>query len=161
MPPLPSLPLQEPSHAPQQTAPNPDGEDERRSPPHQAVPPISPHICSPGRETTELADVLDQPTSEQDPSPDLPPGPPSGLIPSDLPPDLLPDASNRFARPSSPAGAFVFSGSSAFIPPAIKYFQTVRAGQRWTDMVASFLRLEEFPLTGGVRVYIISTYSTH
>ncbi|KAF9781857.1 hypothetical protein BJ322DRAFT_1010522 [Thelephora terrestris] len=38
-----------------------------------------------------------------------------------------------------------------FIPPAIQYFQTVHAGQQWTDMVASFLRLEEFPPANGVR----------
>jgi hypothetical protein len=149
---LPSLPPQGPPHTPQQTAPSPDGEDGRQSPPHQTTLPVSPLARSPGCETTELPNVLDQPTSEQDPSPDLLPGPPSDFLPSNLPPDLLPDASNQFARSLSPAGAFVYSGSLPFIPPAIKYFETVRAGQRWTDMVASFLRLEEFPPTRGVHI---------
>jgi hypothetical protein len=138
----PSPPLQESSPTAQRSTPRPNIEDERQLPPlHQTAPPISPDVCPPGHETTEFADLLDQPTSEQD-------------LPSDLPPDAF----NRFARPSSPAGAFVYAGSMPFIPPAIQYFQTVCAGQQWTDMVASFLRLEELPPPNGVCVDYISIY---
>ena len=64
--------------------------------------------------------------------------------------DLLLYVSDSSGRLPPPGGTLVFHGSLPFIPPAIKYFQTVRAGQRWTDMIASFLRLEEFPHLNGV-----------
>ena len=125
----------------QQTTPGTDRVGERQSPPNQAVASVLPHSRSPTPETTELTNDLDQPISEQDLPLDLP---------LDLPPDLLPDASNCLARPSSPAGAFAFTGSAPFVKLALEYFQTVCAGQRWTDMVASFLRLEELPQTSVV-----------
>ena len=121
----PSLPLQElpPSPTPQrtpshsQTAPGPDGANER------PVPPTPSRSLSPGPGTAEPTDDLDQTASEQ------------GRLPS-------------------PEGAFTFDGSSGFITvDAIKYLQTVRAGRRWTDMVTSYLRLEELPISPAVRTF--------
>ena len=59
------------------------------------------------------------------------------------------DAGVRREHP--PDGPFTFEGSSPFITPAaLSYLQTIPAGQRWVDMVTSFLCLEELPIVKGV-----------
>ena len=68
----------------------------------------------------------------------------------------LSDGPDHFKRSPPPPGAFAFSGSSPFInPAAIQYLQTIPAGQRWTDMVNSYLRFEELPVVPGVRILIL------
>jgi len=47
----------------------------------------------------------------------------------------------------------MFNGTSPFLTTAaISYLQTIPAGQRWVDMVKSYLRLEEFPVAKAVSV---------
>lgn len=71
--------------------------------------------------------------------------------------DSLPDVSDRFKRSPPPPGAFTFRGPSPFLTPAtIQHLQTICAGQRWTDMVNSFLRFEELPVGPGVRILILT-----
>jgi hypothetical protein len=74
----------------------------------------------------------------------------------------LPGTSDHFGRSPSPVGAFTFDGPSPFITSAaINYLQTIPAGQRWTDMIISFLRLEELPAADGVSSKISFFYSTN
>ena len=124
------LPQELPPSPPQpQTAPGTDSASERQSSPHQPVPPISPHSLSPGPGTAELTNNFDQTTSEQ------------GRLPS-------------------PEGAFSYDGPSPFITAAaIQYLQGVRAGQHWTDMVTSYLHLEEFPITASVRTFRLLSFT--
>ena len=63
-------------------------------------------------------------------------------------------------RAAPPPGIFVFNGDSPFITAtSIAYLQTIPAGQRWVDMVSSFLRMEEFPVTKGVSLYALYLFS--
>ena len=56
-------------------------------------------------------------------------------------------------RVPPPAGTLTFGGTSSFLTTdAISYLQTIPAGQRWVDMVNSYLRLEEYPVAKGVSV---------
>jgi hypothetical protein len=98
-----------------------------------AIPPSSPRPDSPGPETAD-------------------PTPP--VVPSIADPD-------RSERTPPPVGAFEFTGtSSPFITPAaIRYLQTVSGGQRWVEMVASYLRFEELPSTNGVCISPVSDAS--
>ena len=126
-------PPSSPSPQPQEPFPNPpqcttSGPDGQQLPP-QVIPPILSQTGPPPPETANLMNDLVQNTSDH---------------------GLLLYVSDSSGRLPPPPGALVFDGSLPFIPAAIKYFQTVRAGQRWTDMVASFLRLEEFPYVKGV-----------
>lgn len=62
-------------------------------------------------------------------------------------------AATGAGRVPPPAGTFEFDGPAPFITPAtVQYLHTIPAGQRWQNMVASYLRLEEFPITKGVRI---------
>ena len=64
---------------------------------------------------------------------------------------------NHSERAPPPAGKFTFDGTQSFIKPAtMDYLQTVSAGQRWIDMVVSYLHLEEFPNIKGVSIIILS-----
>ena len=48
---------------------------------------------------------------------------------------------------------FTFNGTSPFITSAaVGYLQTIPATPRWVSMIASYLRLEEFPIVKGVSV---------
>lgn len=56
-------------------------------------------------------------------------------------------------RVPPPAGTFKFDGPAPFITPAVvEYLHTIPTGQRWENMIASYLRLEEIPITKGVRI---------
>ena len=58
-------------------------------------------------------------------------------------------------RVPPPPGIFTFNDASPFITPAaIGYLQTIPAGERWVNMVTSYLRLEGFSLIKGVRTNI-------
>jgi hypothetical protein len=111
-----------------------DDVDEQQSSPSRS--------CSPRSGTTELSNKHNRVTSEQ---------------------GLLLEAPKHSRRPPQPAGTFVYNGSSQFITPAaIQYLQTVCAGQRWADMVLSFLCLEELSLIAGVGpINLLRSTHTH
>lgn len=147
IPSIPSVPsssqsplLQEPppGHTPQQTHNSSSG-DSLASQPQQASPESlvttpGPDTHSPGTGTTELTPGNSSDEAANDPVP---------------PPDN-PDHSGR-----SLAGAFPYNGSSQFITEAaLQYLKTIPAGQHWTAMVTSFLRLEEFPIPLDVRIFL-------
>ena len=68
-------------------------------------------------------------------------------------PGSLQDNPDLSGRLPSPDGAFVLSGTPAFITPtAIEYLQTVPAGHRWTNMITSYLHLETFPVAKSVHM---------
>lgn len=144
-PPSPSPPPQEPALSPvpqrappqlQPTTPEPDDSNNSQpSPPSQAVSPASPRSL-PGSGTVEPTNDSDQTTRDL---------------------DSLFDVPEHLRRSPSPAGAFNVDVSPPFITPAaINYLQSVRAGQRWTDMVTSFLRLEGLPAVKAVSIFISS-----
>ena len=66
-------------------------------------------------------------------------------------------------RVPPPAGTFIFNSLlSLFIAPAtLQYLQTIPAGRCWEDMIVSYLRLEEFPVTKGVCVIFICSDPSH
>lgn len=62
---------------------------------------------------------------------------------------------NHSERTPPPVGKFTFNGVQSFITlAAVGYLNTVPANECWVDMVNSYLRLEEFPITKGVSVYL-------
>jgi hypothetical protein len=124
-------PLNSPTPESRPTTPGLSGVNERHSPPPlQVVPPVLTQCLPPPATTTEPTTDPEQRASE-----------PSSLV----------DASSHVERLPSAKGALAFNGSSPFITPAtIEFWQNVRAGQHWTDMVISFLRFEELPMADGV-----------
>ena len=53
-----------------------------------------------------------------------------------------------------PIGVFTFDGDAPFITQAaLDYLQTIPAGQSWSDMIISYLRLEAFPVVKGVSTF--------
>ena len=57
----------------------------------------------------------------------------------------------RVGRALPPSGAFTSDVVSPFITTAvIGYLHTIPAGQRWVDMIMSYLRLEAIPIAKGV-----------
>lgn len=103
-------------------------------------PAVLPHDRSSSVRAAELSPVGDRDQTTNEPSP-------------------LPDNPDHSGRLPSPDGAFVLSGTPAFITPAaIEYLQTVPAGHRWTNMVISYLRLETFPIAKAVRVNRLVSY---
>ena len=51
-----------------------------------------------------------------------------------------------------PPRLFAFGGTSSFLTSSvINYWETIKGGQTWIDMVKTYLRLEELPLPRGVR----------
>lgn len=66
-------------------------------------------------------------------------------------PGSLVGGCHQEGRAPPPIGIFALSDTSPFITAAtINYLQTISAGQRWVDMVSSYLRLEGFPVAKGV-----------
>lgn len=128
-----SLPLQEPPLLPQELPLLPQEPSLSPMPGLQQTPPQS--------QTTELNDGATQTLGEQ---------------------DSLQDVSSCSKRSPAPPGAFAYCGSSPFITPAtIQYLETVCAGQRWTDMVNSFLRLEELPVTNHVSTLLFILFHSY
>jgi len=106
--------------------------DEQGSP--HVTPPPSPRLRLSGPVTTvvPVIDHTDRPTDE-----------------------LGPLVTNRghVGRLPPHAGTFTFDDTSPFVTvAAINYLQTIPGGQRWVDMVTSYLRLEALPLVKGVCV---------
>jgi len=63
-------------------------------------------------------------------------------------------------RVPPPAGTFKFDGPAPFITTAtIQYLETIPGGRSWENMISSYLHLEEFPITKGVRIF--STHSVY
>jgi hypothetical protein len=71
-------------------------------------------------------------------------------------PSALPGNPDHPERIPPPVGTFTFGGVVPYIDgELIKYLQTVPAGQRWVEMVVSYLRFEEFPPATGVRIHLL------
>jgi len=137
----PSRPGQTPPETPQPSSPKSPTQDGPHTP---LSPPLvtSPPLLSPGGANEDgqqspsvsplLTNSSDQPTGE------------SGSFETGCGGSL---------RVPPPVGTLTFGGTSPFLTTGvIGYLQTIPAGQRWVDMVNSYLRLEEFPVAKGVSV---------
>ena len=128
-----------PPHGTAPQSPSPADEGEDRGPPRtpHAASPLSLRPCPLAAETSESSPPLSPETATPGPVLD-------GQ--SAITPDL-----GHAGRVPPPAGCFTFSGSAPFVSPAaLQYLQTIPAGQRWEDMIASYLRLEELQIPKGV-----------
>ena len=116
------------------------GEDAQElSPALPAAPPPSPRPNSPSPHTDSPSPCADSPGPETS-NPTL-----CAVLTS--------VDSNQLKCVPPPAEAFTFSNISPFITPAtIQYLQTVSAGQRWVEIIISYLRFEELPVAKGVRI---------
>lgn len=58
---------------------------------------------------------------------------------------------NHTERAPPSAGTFIVNNVQPFITAAtIDYLHTIPAGERWVNMVSSYLRLEGYPVVTGV-----------
>ena len=118
---------------PQQTTPNVPSRRLQSDPP-SPDPVTTPQQPSPACSATPLSPREDQPRS------------------GSIEPTATNDPSH-LGRAPPPAGTFAFAGTAPFITSAaIRYLQTIPAGQRWVDMIVSYLRLEEAPISKGVSI---------
>ena len=110
--------------------------------------------------TTEDADPTPTTTAEAEPRLPVPASDhqsPSGDVSSPHPATLTHDDQDTGfvdGRISPSPGDFTITGASKFLTPsAIDYFKAVPGGQHWTEMVRTYLQLEQLPVMKGVRSF--------
>ena len=100
-----------------------------------------------------VPDVPLQHPPSSSPQQELSPSPACSAMPLSPRGDPSIEPTSTSGRAPPPAGTFTFAGTSPFITTAaIDYLQTIPAGQRWADMIVSYLRLEEAPVSKGVSI---------